>query len=118
MTSIPTNAWHVSKSIHNYDVHSYLTIKNPKYIDWEVTTIFYSALQLVDAYLLKIGQNPVDHWSRNNMVKSFLNIINSDYRKLYGLSKKARYITDITPAEKNAAVVYYTNISNYLNSRV
>ena len=44
------------KSIHDYDVYEYLGLKNPQYLDWEITLIFYSACKFLDAALLKNGK--------------------------------------------------------------
>ena len=41
------------KTDHNIDTKNYLHNKSPKYIDWEVTTLFYAALHLVNNYFKK-----------------------------------------------------------------
>jgi hypothetical protein len=67
------------------------------YPDWEVTTLFYAAVHLVDAYLATLKQHPTAHTSRsgrnarNDMVYRYLPSIAVEYIQLFQLSKAARY---------------------------
>lgn len=84
--------WHESQSDHNKDAYGFLHTENPSYVDWEVTTLFYAALHLVDGYFEKNGiQLPNSHRTRNHLVNKELNSLYPTYRKLYNLSLKARY---------------------------
>ena len=46
---------HCEKSSHNIDTERYLHQQIPKYVDWQVTAIFYSALHLVSNHLKEKG---------------------------------------------------------------
>ena len=92
---MPTESWHLGKKDHNLDTSAFL-YSGMNYLDWEVTTLFYSAVHYVDAYFARKGIHPKCHTSkyrdgRNELVLALLAPIASEYLQLYKLSKAARY---------------------------
>lgn len=85
--------WHKSQSVHNKTTSDFLNTANPNHIDWEVTTLFYAALHLVDNYF-QINNLPMpsNHDERKRLVRSQLPTLYSAFHKLYSLSFRARYI--------------------------
>ena len=85
-------SWHESQSNHNKNTCDFLHTENPRHIDWEVTTLFYSALHLVNNYFEKNNiALPETHNAREKLVKKELPSIHPHYRKLHSLSLRARY---------------------------
>jgi hypothetical protein len=93
---VPDKTWHLAKKEHNLDTRTYLE-SGTKYLDWEVVTLFYSAVHFVDAYLATVGtfgKHPTSHSQqngRNDMVRRYLGIVEAEYMCLYRLSRGARY---------------------------
>jgi len=86
-------SWQTIQSVHNINTQKYLNMKNPSYIDWEITAVFYSALHLIDAYLLKNhGARPHKHKDRFEKISLFLQPIYNEYDNLYTLSLRSRYL--------------------------
>ncbi len=84
--------WHTTQSIHNKDTSDFLNTKTPAYIDWEITSLFYSALHLVNDYCDKNKMiPPSDHHERKEFVKNNLPSSYPSYKKLFDLSIKSRY---------------------------
>lgn len=111
--------WRKSQSQHNIVTQVYLQNKHPEYTDWEITSIFYASLQLVDEYFRnKISRVPYSHKIRTPLVKSSsLNPIYPEYHKLVMLSQKSRYKTHhstLTSNERNAAFSYYEKIKQFI----
>lgn len=114
MILILTNE-HIEKSNHNFNAYLYLNKANPKYNDWEVITIFYSTLHLIDAYLLKRDIEVRNHKERNMFVKRLIKPIKDEYSQLYALSIRARYIAkEISDDERSYALILYNKIRSYL----
>ncbi len=69
-----TSNWHAVQSIHNKDASDFLNTKTPAYVDWEITSLFYSALHLVDAYCAKnqAEQQLSNHRERSKFVRENL----------------------------------------------
>ena len=106
---------HRKQCLRNENVQTYLSLKNPNFIDWEITTIFYASLQVVDDYLLSNHSLiPANHFERIRHVRNLIPTIRSDYNNLKMLSEKARYISAVLPPELTAAKQYYGNIKNAL----
>ena len=112
-------AWHAQKSLHNYNTYEYLKRRNPKYVDWEVILLFYSACKLIDAYFIMYeGRKPTHHSERNAMVETYLPEISDEYSRLYDLSKTARYDGDLPVSDIARAVALYGHITCKLSPRV
>ena len=69
------------------------SIENLSNGEWQVTAIFYTALQAVDAAIAKLGKQVADHSSRMELIQSdptFVTIRKA-YKELFDLSLNARY---------------------------
>ena len=103
----------MGKSIHDYEVYEYLGLKNPQYLDWEITLIFYSACKFLDAEILKNGKKkPSNHVQRNRLVKTEFPAIYNQYSMLYKLSIVSRYVRDVEPGDKSDALKWYRAIKS------
>ena len=93
---MPDEADHFTQAEKNKQVADFLaansTVAN-RYSQWEVVTMFYSALHYVDAFLATKGIHPPDHITRNGHVaiQYELKPISNNYQNLYHRSKDARY---------------------------
>ena len=109
------------QSKHNIDSNRYLVKANPDYPDWEITTLFYSAIHIVNAYLfLAVSKVPKSHYKRKELIKLELNSIYRDYCSLETLSQKARYRSsyqDITP-EVDKAKRCHAEIFTFVKKRL
>ncbi len=84
--------WHYKKYRHNKKLFDYLHKNTSNFCDWEVITLFYSALHLINDYFTKNGPNvPINHSTRNIMIKQHLSDITDEYYTLYLLGRHARY---------------------------
>ena len=61
--------------------------------DWQVTVVFYTALQAVNAAAAKLGEKPSNHTDRNNLIKNneVFAPLRQQYLLLYRLSRFTRY---------------------------
>ena len=77
-----------------------------RFFDWEVTTLFYSALHYVSAYLATLGHHPSSHHQRGVLVNN-LTAVWDEYQNLFLLSMAARYYaTPITIQQADEAKDY------------
>lgn len=83
---------HLNQWRHN---RSFLSRIPAQYADWQVTVVFYVALQAVDALLIYDKVRIHHHDSRNHTLKmtNRYQKIWRCYRPLYDLSRKVRYLT-------------------------
>ena len=113
--------WHVKQSTHNYDSNRYLAQENPRYRDWEVTTLFYSVVHIVDSYLANYNKKPRAHCQRKKFVRLTLCEIYDDYCCLESLSRKARYDSPsqtLTSDEIDEAMKLHTTLVTYIRSKL
>ena len=116
---VAKHAWHAQKSRHNHNTYRYLKHKNPRYADWEVILLFYSACKLIDAYfIIHEGRKPRHHLERNTMVEDYLPEISGEYSILYDLSRIARYDRDLPTSDMARAATLYRHIAGKLSPRV
>jgi hypothetical protein len=104
---------HLKKKSNNLDAYSCLNLKNPQFIDWEIVTVFYAALHLIDAYFAKNNIHPTDHTDRRHLINNNTNLdpIRNDYKYLYLLSKTARYDRAVmSQKEIQSAITWLSNI--------
>jgi hypothetical protein len=116
-----TISFHKARSTNNRNATIHLGKVNPTFEDWEITTLFYSALHLVDAYIMKLGlPRQRDHPDRNRLVRCDPRFqpIKHEYNRLYILCRAIRYDRDAAPQENGNALVDYNTIASYLSSRV
>ena len=85
--------WHQVQYMHNKKLsddmmHSFQS----QYNDWQITSLFYSALHLINSYFYKNNMpRPTNHRKRSEAVKKELPAIYSEYQELRELSEHARY---------------------------
>ena len=91
--------------------------ESPKYIDWEITTMFCSALHLVSEYLSRRGVDiPNSHKQMKKVLSVRLPHISILYSLLLKLSWNARYGGyDSVKYCKSNAVEYYVQIKDGLS---
>lgn len=109
--------WHELQSDHNKKASDLMNSKNPTFVDWEVTTLFYSILHLVDDYFENNGPRlPLNHQDRNRLVRNSLTTIYPDYHKLYSLSIRSRYTVGfrIPQSDRDTAKRLHTAIETAL----
>ena len=82
---------HAAQSRHNERVHDLIHSRTPDYLDWEVTTMFYAALHMIDKRLQDLGETACDHRRRLAAVKRCLPKLHEPYSDLYVMSLSARY---------------------------
>lgn len=113
---MPNYAWHDGKKIHDFDTSNFLGTNPFKFCDWELITLFYSALHYVDSYLSNaFGIDTIlNHDDRKRYVTSFLPQIKKIYLTLYYLSRDARYSSTIGTTELAKAKLYYGQIKQVL----
>ena len=115
-------SWHIGQSSHNFDTKKYLAQVNPLHKDWEVTTLFYSAVHVVDSYLVLVkNTKPRTHAQRRKLVKQELSPIFDDYDLLESLSRKSRYDSspqELTPDEERAAHQWHRSVDDYVGSQL
>jgi len=88
---LPEAAERLLRARHNYSLFQVLQAGGA-HLDWAVTVLFYTALQLVDAHGVQNGwvvSN--DHEARRGYVKNRLASIRYQYRNLEDASRDARY---------------------------
>ena len=90
---MPNKAAHLKKAKHNESFYLSFDLYKTSYRDWIVTGIFYSALHLIDAYLVIKGQHSFSHVTRDDWIKTRreLDMVFFDYRDLKEFRMKASY---------------------------
>lgn len=116
-----TNSWYVLQSEHNKKISVDINVSSQnKYIDWEITTLFYSALHIINEYFYQRGiPLPDKHNERNPLIRSTLNQIYPEYHKLFISSIRTRYLVKydrIKPQERQDALNYFNTISSHIRS--
>ncbi len=113
---MPKCAWHDQKKVNDFEAQTFLATCNPTYIDWEIVTLFYSALHYIDSFLDNAhGIDFIaDHDRRNKLVNLLLPNLRKTYLSFYKLSQDARYDTTMGPPELVKALDYYEFIKHAL----
>ena len=90
----PTLEWYREQSDHNRVFYELVHATWPdKYHDWKVTPLFYSGLHRINYWLVReTGRAPESHFERKRLVGRKLPQVFKDYRDLYELSMRARYL--------------------------
>ena len=72
-----------------------LDLQSTAFVDWSVTSLFYSALHLIDAWLDDSVRpaHPANHTQRKRLIQTdpVLRLIGSEYLHLEDRSRDARY---------------------------
>ncbi|MCE9616814.1 MAG: hypothetical protein K8Q88_00410 [Nitrosarchaeum sp.] len=116
-----SNSWYVLQSTHNKETSDDLNqLVQNKHLDWEITTLFYSALHIINEYFLQRGiPLPDKHDQRTPLVRNTLNQIYPEYQKLLILSIRTRYLVNynsIKPKERQDALDCFNIISSHIRS--
>jgi hypothetical protein len=94
---MPGHAYHTRKKKHDFEASKLIhdSSQGSAFADWEIVTLFYSALHYVDCYLDRAHSiDPNGHGGlggRKDYIIDLLPEIESDYRLLRALSEDARY---------------------------
>jgi len=98
---MPTKIEHLKQAMHNTDVSTLLGGSACSACDWEVTTLFYSVVHLIEAKMGTLGlphNSRERHKYRKQFVHSFYRQVAADYDALYTKCRRARYdCIDVTP---------------------
>ena len=109
---------HGVQSAHNEDTCNFLGTETPKYMDWEITTLFYAALHSINAYFEQRGiLVPDSHRKRLRAVKRELPAIATAYEKLQSLSENSRYggMGAVDGTSIKWARISYSRITDHLS---
>ena len=87
---MPTVQQHITWAERNERFAESISILPVRYPDWEITSLFYSALHYVDAYLPTRSQSPKSHKRRLDAIAA-VSSLKEDYSSLYERSIDARY---------------------------
>lgn len=82
---------HIAKSKHNEDFYDKVKENLNSFIDWQIISLFYSLVHLVEAYAHKMGISLYGHKKRNRFVNRLLTNVSSEYHVLYSRSVIVRY---------------------------
>ena len=108
---------HGAQSIHNKNTYDFLITKTPKYLDWQITTLFYAALHAVNRHFELQGiKAPERHGKRLALVKRRLPSISSAYQNLQMLSEQSRYggRDEVDDDSMKSALKFYSRIMSEL----
>ena len=88
-----TKHWHYAQYMHNKELAvKILRPVCPEYNDWSITSMFYSALHLINEYCVNHNKcPPKNHAERRAMVKDTLPQIRAEFDNLCDLSMNSRY---------------------------
>lgn len=118
---MPDKDWHLQKKDSNLKAREQLQLATDQFLDWEITTLFYAALQYVDAFFAEMAkpQHPRKHPVRRRLVENYLRPIAVDYVVLNKLSENARY-EKFTPqgADILTANRHYQKVEAFLQKLV
>ncbi len=96
---MPTVQEYLNKAERNERLSNFLASLPDRYTEWEITTLFYSALHYVNAFLELRGLEAPHHFARYKLVASLTNFARQ-YENLSQKSMNARYKMDeFTPQE-------------------
>ncbi|MGL4649858.1 MAG: hypothetical protein ACRC1H_10655 [Caldilineaceae bacterium] len=90
-------ARHLDKARHNQELSQLLGSRNPNhYLDWQITTLFYAALHLVQAYFVQYAEViPRTHVQRSQfLMKEKRLLVYKPYVTLHDLSRDGRYLLE------------------------
>lgn len=114
----PLAELHVEKSKTNFSMYEIAASQDSQFRGWQITTLFYSALHYVQAYVVEFGLPlPTNHYSRDRIIRldQTLAVVGDVYASLKDLSMGARYEVVNIPASAVAdALGSYDAIVKYL----
>ncbi len=123
---VPLQNWiaHKKKSAHNRNMADELQ-KTPKFVDWFVVTLFYSAVHVVNAYLVKeegmLGKF-VTHGRRKQLIANspYLSKISYEYNFMETESMQTRYNPTYKIPTKilDEVMKYHLKITAYIDPKL
>ena len=116
-----TQNWHLSQHSHNKQfADNVLYAFHSTYNDWIITSLFYSAVHLVNAHCFKHGFDiPTNHSNRSRTIEDKLQPIRAEYDSLRLLSETTRYNSHhskITDLDVLRAKQWFQKIFTYIDS--
>lgn len=98
---MPSTDEHLKQAKHNEGFVGIFDLETSPYLDWALTSIFYSAIHYVEAALAINGKHPSSHSQRNTFIEVYIKNTNvyDHHRDLMEDSRDARYKC-ITVSEK------------------
>lgn len=113
--------WHYAQSLHNEKLSlDVLRTTQSEYNDWSITSMFYSALHLINAHCMDCDMPiPTTHFERTEMVKNNLSHIREAYQNLLALSMQSRYTTpysDMSESDIKNAYAWLVKIKKHISS--
>ena len=106
-----------TQSAHNKKAHDFLGSGYPEYLDWQITTLFYSALHLFNHHFALRGiKMPDNHRARTRAIERELPSTLKAYLGLKSLSEQSRYggRAEITARSLKSALELYSEIAKRL----
>lgn len=113
---MPSKEKHLEQYRKNINLANSDLLKEEKYRDWRVTTIFYAGMHLLDSSYANMWHPPT-HEKRKNFLYDTIKYrdIIDDYENLEMLSRKARYkCVNILEREVESALENLQCIENML----
>ena len=106
-----------AQSAHNKKAHDFLGAGYPEYLDWQITTLFYSALHLFNRHFALRGiKMPKNHRERFKLIERQLPSMSKAYLRLKSLSEQSRYggRAEVTARSLKSALESYSEIVKQL----
>ena len=103
----------LDQSLHNMEACRVLESKSPKYVDWEITIVFYAAFWIVREYCGGKGVKlPHNHGDAVRLLKVEFKDLHDPYKQLLALSWIARYEgrSELGASSKKLAMACYDRI--------
>ncbi len=88
MTSSITRRQHLQKAKHNKNFFDNI---NESFTDWKITSLFYSAVHIIDAHAKSENEQFEEHRERFDFIRRRMRSIYSDFQLLYDYSLESRY---------------------------
>lgn len=114
---MPSTDEHLKQAKHNEDFVGIFDLQSSPYLDWVLTSIFYSAIHYVEAVLAINGRHPISHLQRNTFIDLYINNSNvyDDHRDLMEDSRDARYrCITVSETAINESKLKLENIKKHL----
>jgi hypothetical protein len=91
------NPFYQRKASHDKQTSEFLGAEAPRYTDWEIVTLFYSAVHLINIFFDRHQvMIPRDYDGRYRQIETYLSSILQSYDTLRLLSVMARYEQPVT----------------------
>ena len=129
---MPTKDQHVRQSFHNHNVSGLLARYTGQALDWEVTTLFYSAVHMVEAridmvmakvhtdearmnYSRMSAKAKTRHGLRQEFVDTYFEQAKAAYRALSAKCRRVRYeCMPLTQLDVDSARIWHEEVKKVL----